>query len=185
MDDRCIEVPTGEIGEICIRPRAPDVMFNGYFNNAEATWSTLRNFWHHVGDLARKDEDGIFYFEGRKKDYIRYKGRNIALAEVEMAVAQFPKLSAVAAFGVRSAEVESEDELALAIVLAAKVSCTPEEIADFLKDNAPYYFVPRYIDFLKELPLNGHGRVVKDVLSKSNPADRWDARAMGYVARSN
>lgn len=65
-----------------------------------------RNFWHHIGGLACKDEDGIFYFEGRKKDYIRYEGRNIALAEVEMAVAQFPKLSALGQWAMSPEETE-------------------------------------------------------------------------------
>jgi len=183
LDDRGVEVAAGEVGEICLRPRSPDVMFNGYFRNPAASCAMARNFWHHVGDLARKDADGIFYFEGRKKDYIRFKGRNIALAEVELAVSAFPRVSSAAAFGVRSAEIESEDELALAIVLTGDEACRPEEIADFLRENAPYYFVPRYIDFLEGLPLNGHGRVIKDELSKSRPEGRWDAREAGYVAR--
>jgi carnitine-CoA ligase len=183
LDDRGIEVPVGQVGEICLRPKLPDIMFNGYFGNAEATWAISRNFWHHVGDFARRDEDGIYYFEGRKKDYIRYKGRNLALAEVEMAVSRHPKVDLVAAFGVQSAEIQSEDELALAIVLKEGVECSGAEIADYLTDHAPYYFVPRYIDFLNALPLNGHGRVVKDELSKSRPADRWDGRDHGYSGK--
>lgn len=183
LDERGIEVPVGDIGEICLRPRGPDIMFNGYFRDPAATWSMSRNFWHHVGDLARKDADGVYYFEGRKKDYIRYKGRNIALAEVEIAVSRFAKVSSAAAFGVQSVEIESEDELALAVVIAEGESCSAEDIADYLGENAPYYFVPRYIDFLSALPLNGHGRVIKDELSRSSPKDRWDSQAAGYSAK--
>jgi carnitine-CoA ligase len=183
LDERGIEVPTGELGEICLRPRHPDIMFNGYFRNPDATWAISRNFWHHVGDLARRDEQGIYYFEGRKKEYIRYKGRNIALAEVEMAVGGFPGIGSVAAFGVQSAEIESEDELALAIVMLDGLRPEPAEVADYIKANAPYYFVPRYIDFVDALPLNGHGRVMKNELSASRSAHRWDANATGYDLR--
>jgi crotonobetaine/carnitine-CoA ligase len=183
LDERGIEVPPGELGEICLRPRHPDIMFNGYFRNPEATWAISRNFWHHVGDLARRDEQGIYYFEGRKKDYIRYKGRNIALAEVEMAVGGFPGIGSVAAFGLQSAEIESEDELALAIVMLDGLRPEPAEVADYIKANAPYYFVPRYIDFVDALPLNGHGRVMKNELSASRSAHRWDANAARYDLR--
>jgi crotonobetaine/carnitine-CoA ligase len=179
VDDRGIEVPVGEIGEICLRPRHPDIMFDGYFGDADATLRSSRNFWHHVGDTAYRDEEGIFYFAGRKKDYIRFKGRNIALGEVEVVAEQHPGLSDVSAFGVQSSEIESESELALAVVRKPGSSCSALEIAEFIAANAPYYLVPRYIDVRDTMPLNGHGRVVKDELAKKS-AFSWDAVAAGY-----
>jgi hypothetical protein len=61
--------------------------------------------------------------------------------------------------------------------------CEPAEVADYIKANAPYYFVPRYIDFVEALPLNGHGRVMKNELSASRSAHRWDANAARYDLR--
>ncbi|WP_036764752.1 AMP-binding protein [Paracoccus pantotrophus] len=179
QDDDGNEVPVGEIGEICLRPRKPDIMFSGYFGDPEATLKVMTNYWYHVGDTAWKDEDGIYYFCGRKKDYIRYKGRNIALGEVEELLAAMPGISTVAAYGVQSEEVESEFELAVAAVPLESANLQPLDIARFIDENAPYYLVPRYIDCVESLPLNGHGRVVKEVLSKSSPR-KWDAKAEGF-----
>jgi acyl-CoA synthetase (AMP-forming)/AMP-acid ligase II len=61
--------------------------------------------------------------------------------------------------------------------------CEPAEVADYIKANAPYYFVPRYIDFVDALPLNGHGGVMKNELSASRSAHHWDANAAGYDLR--
>ena len=75
FDDNDKEVAPGEIGEIVFRPRAPHVMMSEYYNMPEKTLEAFRNLWFHTGDLARKDEDGYFYFVDRKKDALRRRGR--------------------------------------------------------------------------------------------------------------
>jgi carnitine-CoA ligase len=52
------EVPVGDVGEFCVRPTEPYVLFNGYFADPEATLTATRNLWYHTGDLGRVDEDG-------------------------------------------------------------------------------------------------------------------------------
>ena len=86
------DVPVGEVGEIVVRPREPHLLFAGYFNAPEETAQTWRNLWHHTGDLARAEPDGQYFFADRKKDYIRYKGRNISMTEVEAVVAKLKDL---------------------------------------------------------------------------------------------
>ncbi|MGE0045843.1 MAG: AMP-binding protein [Hyphomonadaceae bacterium] len=184
LDEFDREVPMGEAGEICVRPKEPGVMFLGYFNDPALTVQTWRNLWHHTGDMAMRDEAGVYYFADRKKDYIRYNGRNISMFEVEAVVDNHPDLADVAAYGVTAEELESEAELTLAVVRKPGRAVTPEAIAVFINDNAPYYFVPRYIQFVEELPRNAHGRIMKHILrDRGLPSDAWDRKKAGFTPR--
>jgi crotonobetaine/carnitine-CoA ligase len=185
VDENDEDVPAGEVGEIVVRPKEPFVMFAGYFNAPDVTARTWRNLWHHTGDLARAEPDGQYFFADRKKDYIRYKGRNISMVEVEAVVAKHQDVADVAAFGRQSAELESEAELALAVVPRAGCALTPEDLARFINDNAPYYFVPRYIEIVDELPRNAQYKTDKVALrARPLPSDVWDRDAVEFeVAR--
>ncbi|WP_433190066.1 AMP-binding protein [Actinoallomurus sp. CA-150999] len=181
VDDNDEDVPVGEVGEIVVRPKEPFVMFAGYFNAPEVTARTWRNLWHHTGDLARAEPDGQYFFADRKKDYIRYKGRNISMVEVEAVVAEHEGVADVAAFGRQSAELESEAELAVSVVPRPGTTVKPDEIARFINDNAPYYFVPRYIEIVAELPRNAQYKTDKVALRARPLADdAWDRELAGF-----
>lgn len=181
FDENDREVPQGEVGEICVRPRAPGILFAGYFNAPEATAAAWRNLWHHTGDMAYADEDGVYYFADRKKDYIRHKGRNISMFEVESIVARHPAIAQSAAFGIVSKELESEAELMLCATLKPGAEATYEDIARFINDNAPYYFVPYYMEFLPSLPQNAHGRVTKnDLRDRGVQPSTWRLQDSGF-----
>jgi crotonobetaine/carnitine-CoA ligase len=179
-DDR--PVASGGVGEFCVRPAEPFVLFNGYFNAPQATVDAFRNLWYHTGDLGRQDEDGDYFFVDRKSDFIRFKARNISSFEVEAAVAAHPKVSACAAFGVATAALESEAELMVAVVVAPGEALEPELLARFVNDTAPYFFVPRYIDMVDDLPRTPTGRVQKFKLRERGVTRAtWDAEASGFV----
>lgn len=181
-DDR--PVMEGEVGEFCVRPNEPHVIFNGYFNDSEATLAANRNLWYHTGDLGRRDQDGDYFFVDRKADYIRHKARNVSSFEVEAAVTAHPAVSACAAHGVASAELESEAELKVAVVLKPGECLAAEELARFINDNAPYFFVPRYIEFVDELPRTPTGRVQKFALRERGVTpDTWDAVRENFTIR--
>jgi crotonobetaine/carnitine-CoA ligase len=181
LDDEDREVAPGETGEICVRPTEPYAIMNGYFGDPEATLRAFRNLWYHTGDLARRDEEGDFFFVDRKADYIRYKGRNLSSFAVEAAVAAHPAVAEVAAHGVRSAELESEAELKVAVVRKPGAALTAEELARFVNRTAPYFFVPRYVEFLPELPHTPTGRVQKYKLRERGVTpETWDAVAAGF-----
>jgi carnitine-CoA ligase len=181
VDDNDEDVPAGEVGEIVVRPREPFLLFAGYFNAPEVTARTWRNLWHHTGDLARAEQDGQYFFADRKKDYIRYKGRNISMTEVEAVVAAHPDVADVAAFGRQSAELESELELALCVVRRPGATLKPADLARFINDNAPYYFVPRYIEVVGELPRNAQYKTDKVTLRERPLAGHvWDRDRAGF-----
>lgn len=184
LDEHDREVPVGEVGEICVRPTEPGVIFLGYYNAPELTVQAWRNLWHHTGDMAQRDEAGVYYFADRKKDYIRYNGRNISMLEVEAVVETHDAIADLAAFGIPSAELESESELALAIVLKPGRALTAEALALHINSSAPYYFVPRYIEFVSEIPRNAHGRVLKQQLrARGLGTDVWDRKLSGFHLR--
>ena len=182
VDDQDQDVPAGEVGQIIARPRRSNLLFLGYFNAPDITAATWRDLWHHTGDLARRDADGQYYFADRKKDYIREKGRNISMVEVETVVQAHPRVKAVAAYGIASAALESESELALAVVVRGEEPVEFEELARYINDNAPYYFVPRYITVVDALPENAQFKVDKKILRELGvQTTSWDRDAAGFV----
>lgn len=179
-DDR--EVPPGEVGEVCIRPSEADVLFSGYYRDSAATVAAWRNLWYHSGDLGRIDEDGEFFFVDRKADFMRHKGRNISSFEIESVAARHPAVAEVAAHGVPAEELDSEDEIKLCVVLKPGHDVTPEELAAFINANAPYYMVPRYIEFLPDLPHTPTGRIQKYRLrTRGAGPSTWDRRKTDFV----
>jgi crotonobetaine/carnitine-CoA ligase len=178
-DDR--PVAAGEVGELCVRPLEPFAIFNGYFGDDAATLRAWRNLWYHTGDLLRRDDDGELFFVDRKADFIRYKGRNLSSFAVEAAVAAHPAVAQVAAHGVTSEELEAEAEMKVCVVRKPGARVTAEELARFVNDTAPYFFVPRYVEFLDALPQTPTGRVQKYKLRERGVTpDTWDARAAGF-----
>jgi crotonobetaine/carnitine-CoA ligase len=184
-DDDGNEVPPGESGEMCVKPLAPHVLFNGYFDDEKATANAYRGEWFLTGDMARRDPDnGALFFVDRKKDAVRFAGRNISTLEVEGVFRRHPAVSDVAAFGIPSAEIESEDELKVNIVLKDGESLSAEDICSFVNDNAPHYFVPRYIDFVDALPYTPTNKVQKFVLREQGvTASTWDQKTSDYKVR--
>ncbi len=184
LDDRDVPVAVGETGELCIRPTEPDAIFSGYWQNPAATVEAWRNLWYHSGDLMRCDADDEYFFVDRKQDFIRYKGRNISSFAVEATVNAHPAVAESAAHGVVSAELEAEAEMKVCVVLVAGESLTAEELCRFVNDNAPYFFVPRYVEFIVELPRTPTDRVRKYQLRERGvTADTWDGIAAGFEIR--
>jgi crotonobetaine/carnitine-CoA ligase len=180
-DDRGRQVPVGDVGEIVLRPRESEVMYQGYWNNDAATVAASGGMWHHTGDLARADEDGYLYFADRKKDAIRRRGENISSVEVETALLSNPKITAVAVHAVPSPL--GEDDVKAVIVCAAGQSFEPRELHDFFCCSLPYFAVPRYVDFADSLPLTPTGRVQKHLLRARDNSAAWDLETMGFTIK--
>lgn len=165
-DDHDEAVPADVVGELLIRPKVPYSTFSGYYENPDATNAVQRNMWFHSGDLAKMDEAGNVYFIGRKKEAIRRRGENISAFEVEEGVREHPSVLDCAAFGVRS-EL-TEEEVMVAIVLQPDASETTElSIWQFCHERMARFQVPRYIEFVDQLPKTPTGKVEKFKLQES------------------
>ena len=85
---------------------------------------------------------------------MRFGGRNISTLEVESVVRQHPDVKDVAALVFRRRKWKARDELKINIILAAGSTATHEDIAAFINRNGPYYFVPRYMEFVTRTTLH-------------------------------
>lgn len=161
-NERDEPVAIGEVGEILVRPKRPFAMLSAYYNSLEATLEAYRNFWFHTGDNARADADGFVYFVDRKKDSIRRRGENISSSEVEATLNRHPAILESAAIAVPS-EL-SEDEVKAVVVFREGASATAEELWMFCDEHMPRFWVPRYIEFRREMPKTPSQKIQKYLL---------------------
>jgi crotonobetaine/carnitine-CoA ligase len=154
------EVALGETGEILLRPCDPGSVMLGYLNKPDATAVAFRDLWLHTGDLARRDERGFYYYQGRNKDVIRRRGQNISAWEVEEILRAHASIAEVAALA-RPSEV-GEDDLCVVLVASDEgAELDLEAIAAYCERRMPAFMVPRFFEQLDELPKTPSGRVEK------------------------
>ena len=176
FDEDDVEVPPGVVGELVVRPLEPSLIADGYYGRPEATVESRRNLWFHTGDLVRRDEDGWFFYVGRRTDSIRRRGENISAFEVEEVVKLHPQVLDAAAFGVPS-EL-TEDDVMVAIVPRPDTVLDPVDLIGFCRERMARHMVPRYVDLIDELPRTPTEKVEKAVLRERGvTATAWDGEA--------
>jgi len=179
VDDEDRDVTPGKVGELVFRSEAgKSAAF--YYGKEDATTEAWRNDWFHSGDLAWIDEEGDFFYAGRKKASMRRRGENVSAWEIESVVNQYPAVLESAAHAVPS-EL-SEDEIKLVVVLKPGNRATPEEILDFCQGKMAYYAIPRYVEFRDSLPKTGTYRIEYSILKQEGiTPETWDREAAGYA----
>src|SRR6056297_3803307 len=156
IDDQGNEVAVGEPGELCIR--GPQVM-KGYWQRPDETAQVLSSDgWLKTGDMACRDENGFFFIVDRKKDMILVSGFNVYPNEIEDVVAAHPKVLEVGAIGV---EDEKSGELVKVVVVRKDDSLTVEELRAHCKEELTGYKVPKYVEFVDELPKTNVGKILR------------------------
>ena len=156
LDEHDVEVPTGGIGEVCVR--GPAVML-GYWQRPEETAATLRNGWLHTGDLGRADEHGYVYLLDRAKDLIISGGSNVYAVEVEAVLATHPAVRDVAVIGVAD---RKWGEVVTAVVVSPDAGdALRDELHALCSGSLAGYKLPRGYVFVDELPRNAYGKVLK------------------------
>lgn len=182
VDDNEVEQPAGVSGEVIVRPCQAHVMFEGYWNRPADTLKVLGNLWFHTGDIGKFDEEGYFYFVDRKKDYLRRRGENISSYEMETSFRAHEAIEDVAVHAVPSEF--TEDEVKVTAILKPGVQLSEEDLCLWAVDQLPYFAVPRFIEFRKELPRNPVGRVLKyELRDQGITAATWDREASGMVLK--
>jgi crotonobetaine/carnitine-CoA ligase len=171
-------VSTGAVGEITVRPREPSLITDGYYGMPAETAAVMRDGWFHTGDLATRDDDGHFFFVGRRKDAIRRRGENISAFEVEEVVLTHPDVLDAAAYGVPSDL--SEEEVMVALVARAGHTIDPADVIAHCSKQMAAYMVPRYVDVLDCLPLTPTEKVEKyRLVQRGVTPSTWDREADG------
>jgi crotonobetaine/carnitine-CoA ligase len=183
LDDDLNPVPDGQPGELCIQPLAEHVLLNGYYDDEQATAEAFEGGWYHTGDLLRHVE-GHYYFVDRKRDALRFGGRNISSVEVEGVVRAHPAVADAAAFGIPAENSPGESELALHVVLKEGREISHEALARHINDNAPHFFVPRYLEFVDSLPYTPTQKVQKFKLRERGvTAATWDRLTSAFTVQ--
>lgn len=154
-DDDGKPVPIGEVGELAIK--GPQVM-KGYWNRDDETSSCIRDGWLFTGDMARMDENGLFYIVDRKKDMVLVSGFNVYPNEVEGVIASHPKVLECAVIGVPD---DKSGEAVKAFVVKKDESLTAEELKKFCEKELTGYKRPRQIAFVKDLPKSNVGKILR------------------------
>jgi acyl-CoA synthetase (AMP-forming)/AMP-acid ligase II len=153
------DVPEGERGEILIR--GPQVM-RGYLNNAEATAATVdRDGWLHTGDIGVADPDGYFKIVDRLKELIKYKGYQVAPAELEALLVTHPEVSDVAVIGVPDEEC---GELPKAYVVPARDELDADALMDWVGEQVSPQKRVRLVETVEEIPKSPSGKILRRVL---------------------
>jgi carnitine-CoA ligase len=178
-------MPAGEVGEIVVRPRTTGIMMKEYNNVPAKTVEAWRNLWFHTGDAGEMDEEGYLYFRDRVKDVIRRRGENISSFSIESVVNTHPSVEESAAIAVPAEHgVGAEDEVKLCVVLKQGEELDPAELHEYCAQRMPYFAVPRYIEYVAEIPKTANEKVRKNVLrEKGITPNTWDREAAGIRVR--
>lgn len=156
IDTEGQSVGVDETGELCVK--GPQVM-RGYWNRPEETAKVLGDDgWLKTGDMARMDANGFFYIVDRKKDMILVSGFNVYPNEVEDIVATNPKVLEVGAIG---APDEKSGEVVKVVVVRKDDSLTVKELRDYCRNELTGYKVPKYVEFVDELPKTNVGKILR------------------------
>ncbi|MCP4576167.1 MAG: ATP-dependent acyl-CoA ligase [Deltaproteobacteria bacterium] len=164
VDENDRELPDGTTGELVVRG---EPMMIGYWNKPKETAEAMRGGWFHTGDLAFKDEKGYFHWVGRIKDMVRRSGENISAAEVEGVLTEHRNVTAAAVVPVPD-RLRGEEVKAYLVLKSGETPDTtpPEEIIESIREKISYFKIPRYLEYIGDLPRTPSERVEKHKLIK-------------------
>ena len=165
IDDQGNEVPAGEVGDIAACGEDDPVFFLEYWKNPAATRGKYTGKWCRTGDLARQDEDGYLWYQGRADDVFKAAGYRIGPSEIENCLIKHPAVANAAV--VPSPDPERGNVVKAYIVLAsgyAPSAALEGEIRDHVRGRLAPYEYPKEIEFIDALPMTTTGKVQRRVL---------------------
>jgi acyl-CoA synthetase (AMP-forming)/AMP-acid ligase II len=155
VDENGIAVRVGQTGELLAK--GPSIC-SGYLNNPQETHRVYRDGWLHTGDLARQDEEGYIWIEGRKGSFLKMRGMRVSFPEVEAKVIAVPGVYECAARAVQ--HPETGEALVLLIVPDEGATLSAEEI----RRSLPPHWAIDSIRFVSELPKTSVGKLALSAL---------------------
>jgi long-chain acyl-CoA synthetase len=163
-------LPLGEAGEIAVA--GPQIML-GYLDHPQDTADTIVEMdgkrWCLTGDIGRMDPQGRISIEDRKKQMIKYKGYAVFPTEVETLLMGHESISEVAVASLPDPEATEIIKAWVVLKPEYQGKVTEEQLLAWAKENLTHYKVPRYIQFVPELPKTLVGKVLRRVLQEADP----------------
>jgi long-chain acyl-CoA synthetase len=157
VDEKGLEVPIGEAGEIITR--GPHVM-KGYFRKPEATAARVRDGWLFTGDIGKRGEDGYYFHLGRRDDMIVTGGLNVYPAEVETMIYGYAQVQETVVFAIPDAK--RGHVIGAAVVPRPGEAVVEKDLLTFLRTNLASFKVPHKIFIRESLPRTSSGKVIRD-----------------------
>lgn len=166
IDDEGNILKPKEIGELAVKRPDPSVYIE-YWKNPEATAAKTIKGWHKTGDLAMKDEDGYFWYKGRKDDVISSAGYRIGPEEIEATLRRHPAVAEAAAIG---SPDKNRGEIVKAFIQLREGFQPSDElkkdIQTIVKKRLAAYEYPREVEFIDRVPMTTTGKITRYVLKK-------------------
>ncbi|GES63782.1 acetyl-CoA synthetase-like protein [Aspergillus terreus] len=158
VDDDGKDVEEGKEGEFLVKG---PVVTTGYYNNPEATKDAFTaDGWFKTGDIGLR-KNGLFYIVDRKKELIKYKGLQVAPAELEALLLSHPQITDAAVIGVAAPD-GSGNEVPRAYIVADQKKITEDEVKEFVKANLAHYKQLRGgVIFLPAIPKSPSGKILR------------------------
>lgn len=156
VDDDGNDVVTNDVGELWLRS---PVVTPGYWRKEKETKESITDGYFHTGDLVRKDEDGFFFVVDRKKNMFISGGENVYPAEIEKYLYTNDSIKEVAVIGVPDDKWGEVGKVF--IVLKENISIKEEDIINYCKGNLAKYKIPKYVQFVNEIPKTDAGKINK------------------------
>ncbi len=166
FDEAGNEVKSGQIGELVIR--GSNVM-RGYWNAPELTAKYYRpgrfpgEILLYSGDYFRQDSEGFLYFIGRKDEMIKSKGERLSAKEIENVICEMDGVAETAVIGVPD-EILGQAVKAFIIIDGSSI-ISQNDVLKYCKENLEPFAIPKYIEFVEELPKTAHGKIDKKALA--------------------
>ncbi|MBX9825146.1 MAG: acyl-CoA synthetase, partial [Xanthobacteraceae bacterium] len=164
------ELPPGTTGYIAQRTDGNTRYWLRYWNDDDATRALFKGEWVCTGDLARRDSDGYFWFEGRSDDIIKSSGYRIGPFEIESALLRHPLVVEAAAVGVPD-EVRGEAIKAFVVLRTPPQDpgALSSELVQLVKSVCGRHQHPHLVEFVASLPKTQTGKIQRFLLRAPNP----------------
>lgn len=159
-------VEPGNVGELCLRGES---IMLGYWNRPDATAETLKNGWHHTGDMFMLMDSGQVKMVDRKKYLIKTGGENVYPQEVELVLLRHEAVADAAVIGIPD-EKWGETVKAF-VVLKEGANPSRQALADWVEATIAGYKKPRFVEFVQDLPRNVSGKLLKNELATRQTTD--------------
>lgn len=161
VDEKNRDVKPGEVGEIVAQSKS--IMVE-YWRKPDETRDALVDGWLHTGDMGYYDEAGFIYLVDRKKDMIVSGGENIYPREVEEVLYRHPAVEEVAVIGIP--DPYWVEKVHAVVILKRPGEVTEEDIIEFCRNHLAHYKAPKSVEFVRALPKNPQGKILKRELRK-------------------
>jgi len=164
LDESCHELPPGQVGLLAIRKGWP-AMMQTIWNNEAKYRNCFRDSWFISGDMAYRDKDGYFWFQGRGDDIIKTSGERVGPFEVESKLLEHPAVAEAAVIG-KPDPVRGEIIKAFICIKPGFEPCEAlqKEIINFVREGLAAHAAPREIEFRCGLPRTRSGKIMRRVL---------------------